>query len=281
MSQTLYRYGGGFPVVTIDGADKEALEEFARYWGPLTSRTSLFKNEKQQIEFMGLQGRALNPEPYYLAIMDALSAGSGIPRPLLRGAQAGAITGSEVNERQYFKVVSDAQKRFEGGVRFLIDQLIKIGQVQTTVKPGEYAVEWIGAFEINPRDQMAAFFDESRGRTLQTNYLTVNEIRAQMDPPLDAVEGGDVVIGLLRAQAAKAQAATAQAELYDKKKAEAANKNKRLSRRKAELMKKFGKPVEYLLAERMLKGDSVHKICKDLGITATTYYNWKEEYSLH
>jgi len=281
VAQTLYRYGGGFPVVTIDGADKEGLQEFANYWGPLTARTSLFKNEKQKIEFMGLQGRALNPENYILAIMDELSAGSGIPRAILRGAQAGALTGSEVNEREYFKVVSDAQKRFEPGVRFLIDQLIKIKQVETSVKPGEYEVEWVGAFEINPRDRMAAFYDESRARALQTDYLTVNEIRAQMDPPLDEVDGGDVVLGLLKAQAAKAQAATAQAELYAAKKIEAANKNKRLSRRKAEIMKKFGKPVEYVLADRIAKGASVKKICKDLSITQSTFYNWKDEYGLH
>ena len=269
MGQTLYRYGSGFPVVTLEGASKEDLTEFSNYWGPLTARTSLFKNEKQQIEFKGLEGRALNPEPYYIPIMENLSAGSGIPMAILRGVQAGALTGSEVNEREFFKVVSDAQMRFEPGLRFLIDKLIEIKQVKTSVPPGEYMIEWTGAFEINPRDKEAALLDHVRARSLQTEYMTVNEIRAQEG--LEEVEGGDVVLGLLKAQTAafKAQGMAAN-KVSDKP-----------SKRKTELMKKFGKPVKFLLAERLKRNDSVHKICKDLGISTKTFYQWTEEYGLY
>jgi len=269
MGQTLYRYGSGFPVVTLEGASKEDLTEFSNYWGPLTARTSLFKNEKQEIEFKGLEGRALNPEPYYIPIMENLSAATGIPMAILRGAQAGELTGSEVNEREFFKVVSDAQMRFEPGVRFLIDQLIDLGQVKTSVPPGEYQVDWIGAFEINPRDKEAALLDHVRARTAQTEYMTVNEVRAQEN--LAAVDGGDVVLGLLKAQAAafNSQGMTAP---------KGADKP---SKRKTELMKKFGKPVKFLLAERIKRRDSVHKICKDLGISTKTFYQWAEEYGLY
>jgi len=159
--------------------------------------------------------------------------------------------------------------RFEPGVRFLIDQLIEIKQVKTSVPPGEYHIEWVGAFEINPRDKEAALLDHDGARSLQTEYMTVNEIRAQEG--LEEVEGGDVVLGLLKAQTAAF-----------KTQGMVANKGAdKPSRRKTELMKKFGKPAKFLLAERIKRNDSVHKICKDLGISTKTFYLWTEEYGLY
>lgn len=260
MGQTMYRYGSGFPVVTIEGAGKEELEEWSRTWGPLTARTSMFKNEKQEIEFKGLAGRALDPEPYYTPIMENISAGTSIPMAILRGAQAGQLAGSEVNEREYFKLISDCQSRYEPGVRHLIDDLIRIGQIETTVK--DYKINWIGAFEINPRDQAATELDKNRSLMLKTNWLTINEIRELEG--LDPIPGADVVLGLSKIQASQ------MATVMDRE----------VSKRKRELQEKFGKPVQQLLAERISRGDSVSKICRDIGISTATFYNWAEEYGL-
>jgi hypothetical protein len=260
MGQTMYRYGSGFPVVTIEGAGKEELEEWSRTWGPLTARTSMFKNEKQEIEFKGLAGRALDPEPYYTPIMENISAGTSIPMAILRGAQAGQLAGSEVNEREYFKLISDCQSRYEPGIRHLIDELIRIGQIQATVK--DYKINWIGAFEINPRDQAATELDKTRSLMLKTNWLTINEIRELEG--LDPIPGADVVLGLSKIQASQTTTVM----------------NRELSKRKRELQEKFGKPVQQLLAERINRGDSVSKICRDIGISTATFYSWAEEYGL-
>lgn len=56
--------------------------------------------------------------------------------------------------------------------------------------------------------------------------------------------------------------------------------NRELSKRKRELQEKFGKPVQQLLADRISRGDSVSKICRDIGISTATFYNWAEEYGL-
>jgi hypothetical protein len=256
----MYRYGSGFPVVTIEGAGKEELEEWSRTWGPLTARTSMFKNEKQEIEFKGLAGRALDPEPYYTPIMENISAGTSIPMAILRGAQAGQLAGSEVNEREYFKLISDCQSRYEPGIRHLIDELIRIGQIQATVK--DYKINWIGAFEINPRDQAATELDKTRSLMLKTNWLTINEIRELEG--LDPIPGADVVLGLSKIQASQTTTVM----------------NRELSKRKRELQEKFGKPVQQLLAERINRGDSVSKICRDIGISTATFYSWAEEYGL-
>lgn len=260
MGQTMYRYGSGFPVVTIEGATKEELREWSREWGPLTARTGLFKNETQEIDFRGLAGRALNPEPYYTPIMENISAGTTIPMAILRGAQAGQLAGSEVNEREYFKYISDCQSRYEPCVRQLIDELFRLGQVETAIR--DYKINWLGGFEINPRDQAAAEYDKMRSLMLQTNWLTINEIRELQGK--EAVPGGDAVLSLLRSQ--RLQPGT----MVDHT----------MTERKRELQEKFGKPVGILLAERINNGDSVNKICRELGISTATFYDWARTYKL-
>jgi len=257
MGQTMYRYGSGFPVVTVKGASKEEIDEYKREWGPLTAQTSMWTDENTTIEFKGLAGRALDPEPYYTPIMENISAGTSIPLAILRGAQAGQLAGSEVNEREYFKLISDCQSRYEPYIMDLIDRLMKTKQIPDV----HYRINWLGGFEINPRDQAAAELDKTRSLQLKTNWMTVNEIRQHEG--LERIPGGDIVLGLSKLQNGTVQ-----------------NISSATSKRKRELERKFGKPVDKLLAERIAAGKSVNKICKELGIGKQTFYSWTEEYGL-
>jgi len=257
MGQTMYRYGSGFPVVTVKGATKEQIDQYKREWGPLTAQTSMWADENTTIEFKGLAGRALDPEPYYTPIMENISAGTSIPMAILRGAQAGQLAGSEVNEREYFKQISDSQSRYEPYIMDLTDRLIETKQIPDT----HYRINWLGGFEINPRDQAAAELDKTRSLTLKTNWMTINEIR-QLEG-LERLPGADVVLGLSKLQNGTPQ-----------------NISSATSKRKLELERKFNKPVDQLLAERIAAGKSVNKICKELGIGKQTFYSWTEGYGL-
>ena len=257
MGQTLYRYGSGFPVVTVKGATKEQIDEYKREWGPLTAQTSMWADENTSIEFKGLAGRALDPEPYYTPIMENISAGTSIPMAILRGAQAGQLAGSEVNEREYFKLISDCQSRYEPGIMDLIDRLMETKQIPDV----HYRIKWLGGFEVNPRDKAAAELDRVRALALMTDWMTVNEVREVEG--LERIPGGDVVLGLSKVQSGVFQ-----------------NTTSATSTRKLELERKFGKPVDKLLADRIAAGDSVNKICRDLGISLTTFYRWVEDYDL-
>jgi transposase-like protein len=257
MGQTMYRYGSGFPVVSVKGATKEQIEEYKREWGPLTAQTSMWADENTTIEFKGLAGRALNPEPYYVPIMENISAGTSIPMAILRGAQAGQLAGSEVNEREYFKLISDCQSRYEPGIMELIDRLMETKQIPDV----HYGIKWLGGFEINPRDQAATELDKTRSLQIKTNWMTVNELRKAEG--LDPIPGGDVVLELLKLQAG---GQPLQASIV-----------KQTSKRKLQLERKYGKPWDQLLTERINRGDSVNKICRDLGISTDTFYRWMEE----
>ena len=206
MGQTMFRVGSGFPDVEIQGANKTKLDELdaSQQFKSLHARTYFLHNEKTKLEFKGVAGKALNPEPYVNSCMEQLSMATSIPLAIMRGAQAGALAGSDVNEREYFKFISDLQASYEPAIWQLIDLLMETGQIP---KVEDYKIEWNGGFELNEIDRAAAALNNARAEQIYSGWLTVNELRARMKPPLEALKGleGNVVPGLLQKQQAFSQ----------------------------------------------------------------------------
>jgi phage-related protein (TIGR01555 family) len=197
MGQTMFRTGGGFPDVTVTGANKKQLDDLeeGQQFKSLQARTYFLHNEKTTLDFKGLAGRALDPKPYYDPIMENISTGTSIPLAILRGAQAGALSGSDVNEREYFKVISACQSSYEPGIWQLIDLLMETGQIPTVE---DYNVKWLGGFELNELDKAQVQLAKAQANDLKTKYMKVNELRALQEPSLPALKGpeGEVIPGL-------------------------------------------------------------------------------------
>ncbi len=187
MGQTMYRYGSGFPVITLVGKTLEQIQDYlkAGYFTNLMSRTYLIGNENTTIEFKGVQGAALNPEPYYTPVLENISAGTGIPEAILRGAQAGALTGSEVNEREYFKVISSIQSKTDPFVRQLIDWVLP----QSEVKEDDYEINWISGFQPSEKDIAQTELMKEQANQIKLTYKTIDEVRAEMG--LEALPNGE------------------------------------------------------------------------------------------
>jgi len=195
LGQTIYRYGSGFPDVMITGAkgaDLDAFEETHQFKS-LQARTYFLHSDKAVLDFKGLAGRALNPSPYYEPIMESISIGSGIPLAILRGAQAGALSGSEVNEREYFKVISDFRTLYEPCIWDLIDRLMETGQIR---KVNDYRVVWPGGVELSEKDRASVELQLAQARALKLQYCTVDEVRAEEDKEPLPDKAGEVVPGL-------------------------------------------------------------------------------------
>lgn len=200
LGQTIFRYGSGFPDVTVTGATGKQLDdlEASQQFKNLQARTYFLHNEKTTFDFKGVAGRTLNPEPYHQITMESISIGSGVPASTLRGVQAGAVTGSEVNQLDYSKLVSDAQTRFEPGVRALIDLLIACGQVKTKVKA--YKVVWASALELTEAQKAAIKLNMATAREKETNWKTIDEIRAEDGLPALPDGAGKVILGVKRSE---------------------------------------------------------------------------------
>ena len=156
-------------------------------------------NENQALEFKGFQTSTLDPRNYYQIALETLSMGSGIPEPVLKGSQAGAITGSEINERAYFKVISDEQTDFEQVIRELVDEIMLYLELSTEENPLNYKIVWKASYE--PTQKEKAELDFLNAQTAEKELLakTVDEVRKdRYKLPALPNGAGAVVIGLAK-----------------------------------------------------------------------------------
>ncbi len=209
-AQWMYRNGGGFPVIKFPvGTTLPQLEEWmnSSAFTNLMARTYIGITGDMDFDFRGAQGRALDPQPFFQTNLEQISAGSGVPEPMLRGAQAGAVTGSEVNQQQYYKVISRIQASLEDCVRWVIDRLAEAGQIEGLVKSTDkslsekvkrwihhdaepiheslkYKIEWVSAFELTELDEANAELLKEQANQTRLQYMTVDEVRAlnELDP---------------------------------------------------------------------------------------------------
>lgn len=228
-SQWMYRTGGGFATIGFPaGTTAEELEAYhnTQAFSNLMSRTAIFiaqnsqtENDGMTFDFKGAAGHALDPSPFFQTNMEQIAVATGIPQAKLVGAQAGAVTGSEVNMQDYFKVVSREQAKVDPVVRWVVDHLAESGQL-TMVKVAvdkssdsykvgllkkmlkrvlrrdyrhrtaeNYVVEWNSAFELSELSEAQVEQLQVQANQGKLDYMTIDEVRALND--LDPLPNGE------------------------------------------------------------------------------------------
>jgi hypothetical protein len=189
MYQGYYRYGQGFPKIQTKGTKKEN-EDWVIAGGVedmMNARGYFVCGEGEDITFVGSQQAALNPGSYFDTYFTFIAAATSVSQDTIKGVSAGRVSGSEVNERQYFKAISLQQRKKEPMLRELIDRLIQTGQVEFS---GDYFIEWIDPFEVNPQDKAAMEFLQERTNVLRGQTETIDEVRGRKGmSPLPKDEG--------------------------------------------------------------------------------------------
>jgi len=107
--------------------------------------------------------------------MYSASTATEIPVDILRGAQAGALEGSVLNDKQRWKYISKNQEMYEPYLRHLIALMMKSGQIKSKVKNYEFI--WGEGFELTAKE--AAHADLLRENALKASlsYMTLEEVR--------------------------------------------------------------------------------------------------------
>ena len=189
--ETYYRHGTGFPVIKTKGtaAQNAAWVTAGGLDDYLNVRGYFICDVDESFEFVGAQTAVLDPNTYFDMYFTFIAAATGVAKDSIQGVSAGRVTGSEVNERQYYKSISLHQNQKEPMLRELLDRIIQTKQVKDA--PPEYEIEWIDPFEVNPQDKAAIEFMNTRTTALKT-WITVNE--ARILDHLEPIEGGDVLM---------------------------------------------------------------------------------------
>jgi hypothetical protein len=196
MGQTMYRTGAGFFDVTLTGRELDEIDEFIAegYFDNLSERGYFAHSEFETLDVKGFQGKALNPEQYYLPVMENISCGTKIPLAILRGAQAGALTGSETNLKEYFKVVSNEQTAYEDGIRDLITRMA----LAKKLKLQDYVLDWRAPFVLTEVEKLDLEVKRMQVITAKGQFMLRNEIRKLIDPALKDLtreQGGEEIQG--------------------------------------------------------------------------------------
>lgn len=106
-----------------------------------------FKNIDFLTEFVTEQGwevdvvsmdKGVNPTPYLDHQFHRLSLVSRVPKTILMGTEAGKVTGSEWNIKEYHALISDMRRELE---RY-IQELLRKAQLWGILPPGRLEVEW-------------------------------------------------------------------------------------------------------------------------------------------
>jgi hypothetical protein len=211
-AQWMYRTGSGFAVIGFPaGTTQDKLESWSSSgaFANLMSRTyiCIAQNDPQTnngmtFDFVGAKGVALDPTPFFKTNLEQISIATGVPQAKLIGAQAGAVTGSEVNMQDYYKVVSRCQYALEDVIRWIIDRMAEAGQIKlvsssstATDKLKEklakvfgvdfkhkraqtYTVEWNNPFEMSPKDEATTELLHEQANQIKLEYMPKDEVRA-------------------------------------------------------------------------------------------------------
>jgi phage-related protein (TIGR01555 family) len=202
--QVYWRLPGILVFKFPENYSKEEIQNFFSSLGDPNVRTFIGLPKDKEVDVLGAKGRVLSPEEFIDPIMRSISMGASIPKQKLEGTEAGAVTGSEVNQREYYKYVSGQQKLYEAQmVGPLIDKLQEIGQVKPDI---DYVIEWASGFQLDLATEAAAKLADAQAAGVELRYMTVDEVRAKrnLKPISDITRGkvnGQVLLSLLEIEA--------------------------------------------------------------------------------
>ncbi len=119
--QAFARYGTGFPFFSSEESfAPEDLTAINYIIDNFDTITGLKLDNKIKFDFKGLQGQALDPQKYEAVFLNAISAGSFVPKSILTGSEQGAKLTSEIDQDDYFKFLRGEQELLDDSLRSIL-----------------------------------------------------------------------------------------------------------------------------------------------------------------
>ena len=136
-------------------------------------------------------------------LLQGIAAGLGVPKDILVGVSAGAITGSDINQKSSFKEIGEIQRDMEILFRELGGRM---GYDMENV-----FFEWAARFAHDEEERSKIDLNRAQELAIRSGWLTINEIREiEGLPPIPEGESmvADFTIQANMGQTADEQEAT-------------------------------------------------------------------------
>ena len=176
LGQSYFRYASGFPVLTVDGwasLPEEQQEAYQNQWKNVTAMTGYITGKGDTVEFAGANGRALPPDKYFEAGLMLVAASGDLPYALIVGVNAGAVSGSETNLKDYYSDVGSRQTLEEQPLlETMYQKLIETGQLSSD----KFLMSWNSLFVQTDKEraEIAKLSAEAREVQFRTGYVTAD-----------------------------------------------------------------------------------------------------------
>lgn len=182
VGQSMWRAAQGFPVLTVENPrnindgngnmknEVKILQENGSIKN-INAMTGFISDARYDFKFAGADGKALKPEQYWKIGMQSLSAATGIPEAKLVGANAGAVTGSEVNEREFASTIKTKQVN---ELQPIYDSMYARFGIE--MKPEDY--DWLPIYEQSQEEQATTLKAEMEALKIAVDMNTFTSQQA-------------------------------------------------------------------------------------------------------
>jgi len=180
------KIGNGLFVVFTKGAIPDAMKTKmdTSFEDISVRRAQVVDGSKvDRMEFVGPAAGATDFPEHVDACLNLISAGTGIPKDILTGAAAGAVTGSETNTKALFAVLSRIQTSIEPYIRELVRRMGYADE--------EYEISWNARFAHDEEERSKIDMNEAQTLATKSMWMSINELREQDGLP--PREGGDML----------------------------------------------------------------------------------------
>jgi hypothetical protein len=196
-STAAYRLAVPFIDVTMTDAEDAEIAAYAASgaFDNLTGQKAFVHGDDRKLDFLSAEGKVLDPQKYALPDLERVSVATKIPLAILRGAQAGALTGSEVNLKEYFMLISNEQQAYENSLRTFINRVMA---VKTETALQDYKFDWLYPTSLTEKEKLEIEDLKCNIANKRDKYFKRNEIRKFLDSTakdLTAEEGGEEIVG--------------------------------------------------------------------------------------
>jgi hypothetical protein len=173
---------GLFTITTKSGVGDEIKAKMNTAYADVSNRRAIVNDGSliEKMEFIGPQGATTDFAQHIDACLNMIAAGTGIPKDILIGATAGAITGSETNVKALFATLNQIQTSIEPSIRELVRRM---GYTRE-----DYIIAWNARYAHDEEEQSKIDMNNAQTIAIKT-WLTNNEKR-ELDG-YGTIDGGD------------------------------------------------------------------------------------------
>lgn len=158
-----------FPVLTLpDDADDDEMDAADGELDNIDIKSHFIMPTGYDLKFEG-PTNVLNPKPYTDYMLQTLAAGSLGSKVALLGAEAGALTGSQVNIGEWYVSVADEQKNV---VEPMLREFNKRLEDMKIIPPGKDKFEWAALYEMDDKEK--GLIEASKAQALASIASTIS-----------------------------------------------------------------------------------------------------------